>query len=596
MAPLHYRFRQTHPDAPTAGPGLDDRRAWSAALSEDLRSPPPPPGSSASPGSGSPDIRPSLDFLGLSASGRRDSAGRSTCRTSALSGSSADLGGKGSARARRGPGRWTGSTTLRGGEGAGRSAVCGNSAPCSRCGAVAARAGGDAGNGRASDPARPRPPVRRPCARIDEPARGRRPPWTRRSCRRWTPPWWTWGSGRTGNGVVVAFRTDLADFASLERARRSPDCPWFGVDRDPLAPLRDEWGADEFFLAAGRAVRHAGADAAAGPDRRTKRPSSAGETLTGRNCPRCSTRRGITGGRPWTRSSCRTGPAARGGAGVGLCGVDEGSTRVTSTPRSSTPRRPSARRSAPASTGCRASGWSGRAFEDLEPHDCFVTAGNAFGLMTAGIDAAVVRFFGERLMQRSSTGSWTSTSASNRSAPRSSCRPATRRCPFVCHAPTMRVPGSIEGTDKVYAATWAALLAIQAHNRCRRGRRSRRSPSRRWARGSAASPSARRPADGGGYRHFLRAAAPAGLGLRGRAAQGDLLRRGPARCPGYARRRLVRRRTGRAPRSSSYARDRSRLGRSGAQQLGTRPRRARLGPTACIDAFRRAWRMGTTGI
>jgi O-acetyl-ADP-ribose deacetylase (regulator of RNase III) len=36
--------------------------------------------------------------------------------------------------------------------------------------------------------------------------------------------------------------------------------------------------------------------------------------------------------------------------------------------------------------------------------------------------------------------------------------------PFLAHAPTMRVPGSIEGTDKVYAATWAALLAIQAHN------------------------------------------------------------------------------------------------------------------------------------
>src|SRR3954452_22834177 len=38
-------------------------------------------------------------------------------------------------------------------------------------------------------------------------------------------------------------------------------------------------------------------------------------------------------------------------------------------------------------------------FEGLEPHDCFVTAGNAFGLMTAGIDAAVVRRFGEGLMQ-----------------------------------------------------------------------------------------------------------------------------------------------------------------------------------------------------
>jgi len=29
----------------------------------------------------------------------------------------------------------------------------------------------------------------------------------------------------------------------------------------------------------------------------------------------------------------------------------------------------------------------------------------------------------------------------------------------------MRVPRSIEGTDKVYSATWAALLAIHAHNR-----------------------------------------------------------------------------------------------------------------------------------
>jgi O-acetyl-ADP-ribose deacetylase (regulator of RNase III) len=29
----------------------------------------------------------------------------------------------------------------------------------------------------------------------------------------------------------------------------------------------------------------------------------------------------------------------------------------------------------------------------------------------------------------------------------------------------MRVPGSIEGTDKVYSATWAAILAVLAHNR-----------------------------------------------------------------------------------------------------------------------------------
>ncbi|MDX1928398.1 MAG: hypothetical protein SFV81_17855 [Pirellulaceae bacterium] len=39
-------------------------------------------------------------------------------------------------------------------------------------------------------------------------------------------------------------------------------------------------------------------------------------------------------------------------------------------------------------------------FEDLPPHDCFVTAANAFGIMNAGIDAAVIRFHGEDLMRR----------------------------------------------------------------------------------------------------------------------------------------------------------------------------------------------------
>ena len=28
----------------------------------------------------------------------------------------------------------------------------------------------------------------------------------------------------------------------------------------------------------------------------------------------------------------------------------------------------------------------------------------------------------------------------------------------------MRVPGSIDGSDKVYAATWAAFLAVSQHN------------------------------------------------------------------------------------------------------------------------------------
>jgi O-acetyl-ADP-ribose deacetylase (regulator of RNase III) len=103
-------------------------------------------------------------------------------------------------------------------------------------------------------------------------------------------------------------------------------------------------------------------------------------------------------------------------------------------------------------------------FEGLEAHDCFVTAGNSFGIMTAGIDAAVVRVFGEELMARVQhrimdeylgeqpvgTAFVEATGDSNR--------------PFIVHAPTMRVPGNIRGTDNVYSATWAAFLAVHRHN------------------------------------------------------------------------------------------------------------------------------------
>src|SRR5947209_10091850 len=104
-------------------------------------------------------------------------------------------------------------------------------------------------------------------------------------------------------------------------------------------------------------------------------------------------------------------------------------------------------------------------FEDLEPHDCFVTAGNAFGIMTAGIDAAVVRRFGEDLMHRVQHRIMDEFFGEQPVGTAFVIPTGDPQLPFVCHAPTMRVPGSIDGTDKVYSATWAALLAITAHNR-----------------------------------------------------------------------------------------------------------------------------------
>ena len=103
-------------------------------------------------------------------------------------------------------------------------------------------------------------------------------------------------------------------------------------------------------------------------------------------------------------------------------------------------------------------------FEDLEPHDCFVTAGNAFGIMTAGIDAAVTRRFGQRLMNRVQHAVMDRYLGEQPVGTAFIVPTDDATLPFLCHAPTMRVPGNIDGTDKVYAATWAALLAIHAHN------------------------------------------------------------------------------------------------------------------------------------
>lgn len=103
-------------------------------------------------------------------------------------------------------------------------------------------------------------------------------------------------------------------------------------------------------------------------------------------------------------------------------------------------------------------------FEDLGPHDCFVTAGNAFGLMTAGIDAAVVHRFGTPLMKRVQDRIMDEYMGEQPVGTAFIVPTGDPHLPFVAHAPTMRVPGSIAGTDKVYVATWAALLAVQAHN------------------------------------------------------------------------------------------------------------------------------------
>lgn len=91
-------------------------------------------------------------------------------------------------------------------------------------------------------------------------------------------------------------------------------------------------------------------------------------------------------------------------------------------------------------------------FEDLGPHDCFVTAGNAFGIMTAGIDAAVVRFFGDSIMRRVRQRIMDDYFGEQSIGTAFVLETGREEIPFLCHAPTMRVPDGIDGTDKVYCA------------------------------------------------------------------------------------------------------------------------------------------------
>jgi O-acetyl-ADP-ribose deacetylase (regulator of RNase III) len=108
-------------------------------------------------------------------------------------------------------------------------------------------------------------------------------------------------------------------------------------------------------------------------------------------------------------------------------------------------------------------------FENLDPHDCFVTAGNSYGMMTAGIDAVVVNRFGEQIMERVQHHIMDKYFGEQPIGTSFVLATNDPHIPFLAHSPTMRTPENIEGTDKIYLATFAAFLSIQAHNQSVRG-------------------------------------------------------------------------------------------------------------------------------
>ncbi|MCC7349036.1 MAG: sugar phosphate isomerase/epimerase [Phycisphaerales bacterium] len=72
-------------------------------------------------------------------------------------------------------------------------------------------------------------------------------------------------------GVPLALHSGLSGFAALIHVIRAVDCPWFGIDLDPVALLPDDWDIDQLFSVAGSLIQHVRArDALLGDRHRTR--------------------------------------------------------------------------------------------------------------------------------------------------------------------------------------------------------------------------------------------------------------------------------------------------------------------------------------
>jgi O-acetyl-ADP-ribose deacetylase (regulator of RNase III) len=104
-------------------------------------------------------------------------------------------------------------------------------------------------------------------------------------------------------------------------------------------------------------------------------------------------------------------------------------------------------------------------FEKLPEFDCMVSPANSFGLMDGGVDAAIIDFFGGKLMK---TVQERIIKEFLGEQPVGTCmivETGHPKHPFLAHTPTMRVPMTIARTDHVYIAMWALLVALHHHNR-----------------------------------------------------------------------------------------------------------------------------------
>lgn len=100
-------------------------------------------------------------------------------------------------------------------------------------------------------------------------------------------------------------------------------------------------------------------------------------------------------------------------------------------------------------------------FEDVPEYDCMVSPANSFGLMDGGIDAAITAYFGQQLMQRVQDHIMQKYCGEQPVGTAIIVPTGNKTHPWLAHTPTMRVPRNIYGTDNVYNAMRAMLIAVK---------------------------------------------------------------------------------------------------------------------------------------
>lgn len=99
-------------------------------------------------------------------------------------------------------------------------------------------------------------------------------------------------------------------------------------------------------------------------------------------------------------------------------------------------------------------------FEELRAEG-LASPANSFGLMDGGMDAAITAYFGDQLQQRVQARIIEKYCGEQPVGTSFIIETGSEKIPYLAHTPTMRVPTDIRGTDNVYRATKATLIAAR---------------------------------------------------------------------------------------------------------------------------------------